>query len=40
MSYKQVIDAVLRVLDVQKGKIISSHPSLIKDYIRSCRNAG
>ena len=37
MNYKQVIDAVVKGLGPKKGKIISSHPSLIKDYIRSCR---
>jgi len=38
MNYKQVIDAVVKGLGPKKGKIISSHPSLIKDYIRSCRS--
>jgi hypothetical protein len=37
MNYKQVIDAVVKGLGPKKGKIISSHPSLTKDYIRSCR---
>ncbi|MCI5145185.1 MAG: hypothetical protein D3923_06545 [Candidatus Electrothrix sp. AR3] len=37
MSYKQVIDFVVKGLEPDKGKIISSHPSLSKDYIRQCR---
>ena len=37
MSYKQVIDFIVKGLDSDKGKVISSHPSLSKDYIRQCR---
>lgn len=37
MSYKQVIDFVAKELGPNKGKIITSHPSLSKDYIRQCR---
>ncbi len=37
MNYKQIIDIVVKGLGPKKGKIVSSHPSLIKDYIRSCR---
>ena len=37
MSYKQVIDFVAKELGGNKGKIITSHPSLSKDYIRQCR---
>ncbi|MCW5199689.1 hypothetical protein VU05_03090 [Desulfobulbus sp. F1] len=37
LNHKQVIDYLVRGLGQQKGKIISSHPSLIKDYIKSCR---
>ena len=37
MSYRQVTDAVVKMLGPHKGKVISSHPSLIKDYIRSRR---
>ena len=37
MSYKQVMDFVAKELGGAKGKIITSHPSLSKDYIRQCR---
>jgi hypothetical protein len=37
MSYKQVMDFVAKQLGGEKGKIITSHPSLSKDYIRLCR---
>ena len=37
MSYKQVMDFVAKELGPNKGKIITSHPSLSKDYIRQCR---
>ncbi len=37
MSYKQVMDFVAKKLGGTKGEIITSHPSLSKDYIRMCR---
>ena len=37
MSYKQVMDFVAKQLGGAKGEIITSHPSLSKDYIRLCR---
>ncbi len=37
MSYKQVMDLVAKNLGGKKGEIITSHPSLSKDYIRLCR---
>ena len=37
MSYKQVMDLVAQKLGGKKGEIITSHPSLSKDYIRQCR---
>ena len=37
MSYKQVMDFIAQELGGAKGKIITSHPSLSKDYIRQCR---
>ncbi len=37
MSYKQVMELVAKGLGGGKGKIITSHPSLSKDYIRQCR---
>ena len=37
MSYKQVMDLVAKKLGGKKGEIITSHPSLSKDYIRICR---
>lgn len=37
MSYKQIMDFVAKELGGNKAKIITSHPSLIKDYIRQCR---
>ena len=40
MSYKQVMDFVAKELGGNKGKIITSHPSLSKDYIRQCRRKG
>lgn len=40
MSYKQVMDFVAKELGGNKGKIITSHPSLCKDYIRQCRRKG
>ena len=40
MSFKQVMDFVAKELGGNKGKIITSHPSLSKDYIRLCRRKG
>ncbi|MEA2115305.1 MAG: hypothetical protein U9P36_07955 [Thermodesulfobacteriota bacterium] len=40
MSYKQVMDFVAKELGGNKGKIITSHPSLSKDYIRQRRRKG
>jgi hypothetical protein len=40
MSYKQVMNFVAKELGGNKGKIITSHPSLSKDYIRQCRRKG
>jgi hypothetical protein len=37
MSYKHVLNFLVKELGPVKGKIISSHPSLSKDYIRQCR---
>jgi alanyl-tRNA synthetase len=37
MSYKQVMDFVAKKLGGKKGEMITSHPSLSKDYIRMCR---
>ncbi|MCI5209023.1 MAG: hypothetical protein D3910_09545, partial [Candidatus Electrothrix sp. ATG2] len=37
MSYKQVLNFLAKEFGTEKGKIISSHPSLSKDYIRQCR---
>jgi predicted nucleic acid-binding Zn-ribbon protein len=37
MSYKQILNLLAKELGPKKGKIISSHPSLSKDYIRQCR---
>ncbi len=37
MSYKQVMDLLAKNLGGKKGAIITSHPSLSKDYIRQCR---
>lgn len=37
MSYKQVMDLLAKTLGGKKGAIITSHPSLSKDYIRQCR---
>jgi predicted nucleic acid-binding Zn-ribbon protein len=37
MSYKQVLNFLVKEFGPVKGKIISSHPSLAKDYIRQCR---
>jgi len=39
MSYKQVMDYVAKELGGAKGEIITSHPSLSKDYIRQCRRS-
>ncbi|WPD22798.1 MAG: hypothetical protein SD837_21760 [Candidatus Electrothrix scaldis] len=37
MSYKQVLNLLVKEFGPVKGKIISSHPSLSKDFIRQCR---
>ena len=37
MSYKHVLSFLVKEFGPVKGKIISSHPSLSKDYIRQCR---
>ena len=37
MSYKQALNYIVKEFGPDKGKIISSHPSLSKDYIRQCR---
>ncbi|MDU9047532.1 MAG: hypothetical protein Q3M30_01690 [Candidatus Electrothrix sp. Rat3] len=37
MSYKHVLNFLVKEFGLVKGKIISSHPSLSKDYIRQCR---
>ncbi len=37
MSYKQAMEHVAKGLGGEKGAIITSHPSLSKDYIRQCR---
>ena len=37
MSYKHVLNFLVKEFGPVKGKIISSHPSLSKDYIRQCR---
>lgn len=37
LSYKQVMDLVAKEIGGKKGAIITSHPSLSKDYIRQCR---
>jgi len=39
MSYKQVMDFIAKELGGAKGKIITSHPSLSKDYIRQYRRS-
>jgi len=38
MSYKQVLNLLVKEFGPVKGKIISSHPSLSKDFIRQCRS--
>jgi hypothetical protein len=37
MSYKHIIDFAIKGMGPQQGKVISSHPSLCKDYIRQCK---
>jgi predicted nucleic acid-binding Zn-ribbon protein len=37
MSYKQILNFLAKKFGKEKGKIISSHPSLTKEYIRQCR---
>jgi signal transduction histidine kinase len=40
MNYDQIMNFVAKELGGNKGKIITSHPSLSKDYIRQCRRKG
>ena len=37
LNQKQIIDYLTRGLGTQKGKIISSHPSVFKEYLKTCR---
>lgn len=37
LNQKQIIDYLTRGLGAQKGKIISSHPAVFKDYLKNCR---
>ncbi|MCW5200401.1 hypothetical protein VU07_01090, partial [Desulfobulbus sp. F4] len=37
LNQKQMLDYLVRGLGPLKGKIISSHPALIKEYIKNCR---
>jgi len=37
LNHKQIIDYLTRGLGAQKGKIINSHPSVFKDYLKTCR---
>lgn len=37
LNQKQIVDYLTRGLGAQKGKIISSHPSVFKDYLKTCR---
>uniref|UniRef100_UPI0040576502 hypothetical protein n=1 Tax=Candidatus Electronema sp. TaxID=2698783 RepID=UPI0040576502 len=37
LNQKQIIDYLTRGLGAQKGKIISSHPAVFKDYLKTCR---
>lgn len=37
LSYKQAMEFIAKGLGGAKGKIITSHPSLSKDYLRQCR---
>jgi predicted nucleic acid-binding Zn-ribbon protein len=40
MTYAQVTKYLVKEMGKEKGKIISGHPSLAKDYIRQCRRRG
>jgi prefoldin subunit 5 len=40
MTYAQVTKYLVKEMGKQKGKIISEHPALAKDYIRQCRRRG
>ena len=37
LNQKQILDYLTRGLGAQKGKIISSHPAVFKDYLKTCR---
>lgn len=37
LNQKQIVDYLTRGLGAQKGKIISSHPAVFKDYLKTCR---
>ncbi|WP_417912301.1 hypothetical protein [Candidatus Electronema sp. TJ] len=39
LNHKQIIDYLTRGLGMQKGKVISSHPSVFKDYLKTCRRS-
>jgi len=40
MTYAQVTKFLVKEMGKDKGKIISEHPALAKDYIRQCRRKG
>jgi len=40
MTYAQVTKFLIKEMGKEKGKIISEHPALAKDYIRQCRRKG
>ncbi len=40
MTYAQVTKYLVKEMGKEKGKVISEHPSLAKDYIRQCRRRG
>jgi len=40
MTYAQVTKYLVKEMGKEKGKIISEHPALAKDYIRQCRRRG
>jgi len=40
MTYAQVTKFLVKEMGKEKGKIISEHPALAKDYIRQCRRQG
>ncbi|MGR0481802.1 MAG: hypothetical protein ACTFAL_10470 [Candidatus Electronema sp. V4] len=37
LNQKQIIDYLTRALGTQKGKIVSAHPAVFKDYLKTCR---